>query len=57
MFNGGDKMSKKKYYFIMIPIFIVGLFLLFYLPENLKPFVLLIPIVLGITYYVSVKEN
>ncbi|MEK4800707.1 hypothetical protein MHI02_03810 [Oceanobacillus sp. FSL K6-0118] len=50
-------MSKKKYYFFMVPSMLIGLFLIFYLPENQSFYVYLIPIVFGIIYYVWVKDK
>ena len=48
-------MSKKKYYFfVMPPMLIMGLFLLFYLPASQRPYVFLIPIIFWLIYYVWV---
>ncbi|MBU8791196.1 hypothetical protein KM885_10405 [Oceanobacillus caeni] len=48
-------MSKKKYCLLMLPLFLIGLFLLFYLPANQRSYVYLIQIVIGIIYYVWIK--
>ena len=44
-------MDKKKYFIVMPPGIIIGIFLLFYLPERDRTYVGLIPIIFWIIYY------
>jgi hypothetical protein len=44
-------MHIKKYLIVMLPTFIIGLFLLYYLPEKLKPYSLLLFIVMWTFYH------
>lgn len=50
-------MSKKKYFFMILPILIIGLLLLFYLPEGQRPYAYLIPIVCGVIYYIWIWQE
>lgn len=41
----------KKYLIVMLPTFIIGIFLLYSLPEKLKPYTLLLFIVMRTVYH------
>jgi len=47
----GMNVQKKKYFILMPPMLIIGLFLFYFLPVNQRPYVLLVPIVFWLIYY------
>lgn len=44
-------MHKKKYFILMPPALIIGIFLIYYFPVSQKPYLFLIPLVFWIIYY------
>ena len=44
-------MHKKKYFVIFVPVLIIGVFLIYYLPANERPYLMLIPLIAWIAYY------
>jgi hypothetical protein len=46
---------KKKYFILMPPMLIIGIFLLYFFPANQRPYVLTIPIVFWIFYYIWIN--
>lgn len=45
-------MHKNKYFILVIPVMIIGIFLIYYLPANQRSYVLLIPVIFWIIFYV-----
>ncbi|MEC0093413.1 hypothetical protein [Paenibacillus macquariensis] len=43
--------DKKKYFILMPPMLIIGLYLFYFLPANKRPYVFLVPIVFWLIYY------
>lgn len=45
-------MHKNKYFILVIPVMIIGIFLIYYLPANQRFYVLLIPVIFWVIFYV-----
>jgi hypothetical protein len=43
--------SKTKYFFLLVPMLLIGIFLVYYLPVSQRTYVLLVPIIFWIIYY------
>ncbi|SEN77687.1 hypothetical protein SAMN05518670_2688 [Paenibacillus sp. OK076] len=46
--------DKKKYFILMPPMLIIGLFIIYFLTANQRAYVFLVPIVFWLTYYIWV---
>ncbi|OAB43316.1 hypothetical protein PBAT_18595 [Paenibacillus antarcticus] len=47
----GMNVDKKKYFILMPPMLLLGIFLFYFLPANQRSYVFLAPIVLWLIYY------
>ncbi|MBM7602747.1 sterol desaturase/sphingolipid hydroxylase (fatty acid hydroxylase superfamily) [Metabacillus crassostreae] len=46
------ELKDKRYWILLLPFLMIGILLLIYLPQNLKPFSILLGLLFWIVYYI-----
>jgi len=49
--SGGRKVHKRKFFILLTPTIIIGIFLIYYLPRDQKYLALIVPIIFRMIYY------
>jgi len=49
--SGGIKVHKSKFFILLTPTIIIGIFLIYYLPRDQKYLALIVPIIFRMIYY------